>query len=417
MPPPSPHELIIIGGGAAGHFAAASLGEFWPEGHGKRILLLEKAPKVLAKVKISGGGRCNVTHDCEAPRPLVDHYPRGHRSLIGPFSRWGTRDTTAWFEARGVPLKSEADGRIFPLSDSSQSVIDCLQAAVRQAGAEVRTSTGVHSVQHAEGLFQLDLGGETLSTRRLLLATGGTRLAASTRLAEQLGHQLNPAIPSLFAFNIADSALCELSGLSVQNARLSLPGSKITSAGPLLITHRGLSGPAALKLSAWAAPFCHEKNYHFPLLINWLPDCEPARLLASAREKHPKRLVARHSPHPELPRRLWAYFCERAALAPELTWSHLPKDKARQLADFLTASRFEVSGQSTNKDEFVTCGGVPLKEINLKTMESKLCPGLFFAGEVMDIDGVTGGFNFQNAWTSARLAAENIAHSLSSDPT
>lgn len=413
MPSP-PYDLIIIGGGAAGHYAAASVGEALL-GSGKKanILLLEKTSHVLAKVKISGGGRCNVTHDCDAPRPLVDHYPRGHRSLPGPFSRFGTRDTIAWFENHGVQLKTESDGRIFPVTDSSQTVIDCLTRAVQDAGVETRLGYAIDSVEFQDHHFHLKTKhGENFTTRYCLLATGGTRLASSAKLAQDLGHQLKPAIPSLFSFDIPDPALRELSGLSVAHAALKLPGSKIKSEGPLLVTHRGLSGPAALKLSAWTAEFCHEKNYHFDIEIDWIPDAVAEKILTESRNKWPKRQVSRHSPHDAIPRRLWEYFCHKIGVEKETTWSHLPKDMARKLADILKKSRYEVTGQSTNKDEFVTCGGVPLKEINLTRMESKIRPGLFFAGEIMDVDGVTGGFNFQNAWTSGHLAGVAIAQEI-----
>ncbi len=403
-------DLIVIGGGAAGFFAAITCAE----ASGKRVLILEKTAHVLGKVKISGGGRCNVTHACFEPKPLTSHYPRGEKSLIGPFHRFGAADTVAWFEKRGVTLKIEQDGRMFPMTDSSQTIIDTLTEAARDAGIDVRISTAVTQII-ADDHFRLTTNkDDNLTADAVILATGGTRLAAGARLAESLGHELIPNVPSLFAFNIEDPRTDGLPGVSVPRAEVSVEGMKLTAHGPLLITHHGLSGPGILKLSAWGARQLHEKEYRFQIKINWLPDIALSELetsLTAKRQTWGKRRVRGHSPFETIPKRLWDRLCEAAGITTEIIWSQLGKDSTRQLISELNAGSFQVSGKSINKDEFVTCGGVKLKDVNLKTMESKLQPGLYFAGEVLDIDGITGGFNFQNAWTSGYLAGSAIAES------
>ncbi|MBK1853378.1 NAD(P)/FAD-dependent oxidoreductase [Verrucomicrobiaceae bacterium 5K15] len=403
-------DLIVVGGGAAGFFAAITCAE----AGGGKVLILEKTPKLLGKVKISGGGRCNVTHACFEPKPLTEHYPRGHKSLIGPFHRWGAADTVQWFESRGVTLKTEADGRMFPITDSSQTVIDCLTQAARDAGVEIRTSTGVDSITPEEdGGFTLTTNqNESLSSRSVLLATGGTRLAAGAKLAQSLGHQLVPNVPSLFAFNIEDPRIRELPGVSVAQTEVSVDGMKLKATGPLLITHHGLSGPGILKLSAWGARDLSERDYRFQIKINWLPELSQAEIEAALTDKRQtwgKRRVPGHCPFEPIPKRLWNQLCQAAGISAETLWSQLNKDQTRKLVTELSAGSFAVSGKSINKDEFVTCGGVKLHEVNLKTMESKIQPGLYFAGEVLDIDGITGGFNFQNAWTSGHLAGMAVA--------
>jgi len=409
----TPWDLIVVGGGAAGYFAAITAAETQQSSTTPyRVLILEKTPHVLGKVKISGGGRCNVTHACFDPKKLTQFYPRGHRSLIGPFHRWSPRDTVQWFEARGVPLKTESDGRIFPISDQSQSIINCLTSSAKEAGVTVKTSLGVTSITPEEQLDSRFIvtteDGKTHKTRSVLLATGGTRLSAGAKLATALGHTLEPDAPSLFAFNINDSRLNQLSGVSVQNAEISYSEGKksehLQTSGPLLITHHGLSGPAILRLSSWGARTFFNKNYQLNIHINWLPDTDVATTLTNTRSTWGKRKITTRSPFEAFPKRLWQSLCVAADVPEQLTWSQLNKTTLKQLVDQLTNSIFEVSGKSINKDEFVTCGGVKLKEINLRTMESKLTPGLFFAGEILDIDGLTGGFNFQNAWTTGHLA-------------
>jgi predicted Rossmann fold flavoprotein len=398
-------DLITIGGGAAGFFGAIT-----HAGHGGgSTLILEKTSNLLGKVKISGGGRCNVTHECFDPREMSANYPRGEKSLIGPLHRWGVEDTIDWFTARGVELKTEADGRMFPVTDRSQTIIDCLTGAAREAGVEVRTRCGVKSITRGD-VFTIETeDGEILQARKLLLATGGTRLAAGARLAEQLGHELEPAVPSLFTFKIRDPRLDGLPGISVADTRCQVAGTGLQSCGPLLITHWGLSGPGILRLSAWGARELAALDYRFTLQVDWLPGTDVFAELKQVRDEIGKRQVAARSPFPAIPKRLWAQLVRAAGITTGQTWARLEKIGRRELAKQLKNGEFEVDGKSMNKEEFVTCGGVRLKEIDLTTMQSKLCPGLYFAGEVIDVDGITGGFNFQNAWTSGRLAGLAIA--------
>jgi predicted Rossmann fold flavoprotein len=410
-----PHwDLVVIGGGAAGFFAAITFAESAP---GSRVLILEKTAHTLGKVKISGGGRCNVTHACFDPKALADHYPRGSKALIGPFNRWGATDTVDWFSARGVELKTEADGRMFPTTDSSQTIIDCLQATARQAGVIVKTSTSVTSVSthHANDTeepphFTFTTNhGDSQQSKSILLATGGTRLASGARLSESLGHILIPNVPSLFAFNIDDDRLDGLAGVSVTNASVSTADIKLNAVGPLLITHHGLSGPGILKLSAWGARQLHQLDYQFTVNINWIPDSNVAETFHHIRSQHGKRKVHGRDPFEHLPKRLWKRLCIASRIPDDCIWSQLSKDHSNRLIEELTNGAFKVTGKSINKDEFVTCGGVKLTDINMKTLESKITTGLYFAGEVLDIDGITGGFNFQNAWTTGHLAGSAIA--------
>ncbi len=412
-------DLIVVGGGAAGFFAAITAAE--ELGNDAHILILEKSSHFLSKVKISGGGRCNVTHDCVDSKQMSRNYPRGERALLGPLHRWGVEDTVDWFESRGVPLKTENDGRMFPESDDSQSIIDCLIHEAKTAGIEMRTSVGVEKIQTVDNsttpenasLFEVITDqGETISCHSLLLATGGTRNAIGEKLAQDLGHSTEPAVPSLFTFKINDERIEGLQGLSVPEAKLRVKGnSKLSSSGPLLITHWGLSGPAALRLSAWGARELATLDYQLTLRVNWLAGSEtPESRMAQARQEGGKRRVAGASIFASIPKRLWQRLCATAGVAENCTWSQLPKPTARKLTDELLDGHFEVTGKSMNKDEFVTCGGISLKEINLRSMESRLCPGLYFAGEILDIDGITGGFNFQNAWTTGHLAGLDIGH-------
>ncbi|MGB2402635.1 MAG: aminoacetone oxidase family FAD-binding enzyme, partial [Akkermansiaceae bacterium] len=371
----------------------------------------------LGKVKISGGGRCNVTHACFDPKALANHYPRGSKALIGPFNRWGASDTVDWFSARGVELKTEADGRMFPTTDSSQTIIDCLQAAALQAGVIVKTSTSVTSVsanntnntEESPHFTFTTNHGETQQSKSILLATGGTRLTSGSRLSESLGHTLVPNVPSLFAFNIDDTRLHELPGVSVTNASVAAPAIKLNAEGPLLITHHGLSGPGILKLSAWGARQLHALDYQFSITINWIPGINASEIFRQTRSQHGKRKVCSRAPFENFPKRLWKRLCIASRIPNDCSWSQLGKDRCNHLIEELTKGAFKVSGKSINKDEFVTCGGVKLTDVNMKTLESKITPGLYFAGEVLDIDGITGGFNFQNAWTTGHLAGSAIA--------
>jgi predicted Rossmann fold flavoprotein len=399
-------DLIVVGGGAAGFFSAITCAE----NSEKSVLILEKTSQLLQKVKISGGGRCNVTHQCFEPRELSRKYPRGEKSLIGPFHRFGAADTVEWFAGRGVTLKTESDGRMFPDTDSSQTIIDALLDAADAAGVGVHTSEGVTSIVTRGDHFELvtDVGNH-YTAASVLIATGGTRLAAGAKLAAGLGHGLQPATPSLFTFKIEDPRIVGLAGLSVSAAEVSIHQSTLESGGPVLITHWGLSGPGILKISAWGARELAERDYRFDIMVNWLPDTDPATVVAEKRLSEAKRQLSSRSPFAALPKRLWLRLLAAAEISDTTTWAQLSKPQASRLLGQLTASTFAVSGKSTNKDEFVTCGGVSLDEINFKTMESKLVPGLYFAGEVIDVDGLTGGYNFQSAWTTGFHAGSDIA--------
>ena len=395
------YDLITIGGGAAGFFGAITHAEHG----GGSTLIVERAARTLGKVKISGGGRCNVTHACFEPREFTKSYPRGAKALLGPLHRFGAEDTIEWFRARGVELWTQEDGRMFPTTDDSQTVIDCLEDAADRAGVEVRTRSGIRSIARGPEGFVLETErGESLEARRVLIATGGTRVAAGARLAEQLGHSLEPAVPSLFTFKIDDPRLVDLPGIAVVETECRVQGMKLVTKGPLQITHVGVSGPAILRLSAWGARELAATGYRFTLEVNWLPGVDVAAILQGQRERAGKQQMDTRSPFPEIPKRLWGRFLDAAGVSEGQNWADLTKAQRKALVAQLTRGEFEVEGKNLNKDEFVTCGGVRLKEIDPKTMESRLCPGLYFAGEVTDVDGITGGFNFQNAWTGGYLA-------------
>jgi len=399
-------DLIVVGGGAAGFFTAITCAE----ASDKSVLILEKTGQLLQKVKISGGGRCNVTHSCFEPRELSTHYPRGDKSLIGPFNRFGAADTVEWFSSRGVRLKTEADGRMFPDTDSSQTIIDTLTEASAAAGIKVNTNEGVTSIINNGNVFEIETdNGNSYTAANVLLATGGTRSPAGAKLAAALGHELLPATPSLFTFKINDARIDGLAGLSVPNAEVRIQKSKLKSEGPVLITHWGMSGPGILKISAWGARELAERNYEFDITVNWVPGVDLVALIAEKRQHEGKRQLASRSPFDDIPKRLWLRMLEAAGVPESGTWSELGKKQANKLIAELSNASFAVTGKSTNKAEFVTCGGVSRNEINFQTMESKLVAGLYFAGEVIDVDGVTGGFNFQNAWTNGFHAGTDIA--------
>ena len=403
-------HIVIAGGGAAGFMAAIVCAEAAPNA---RVTVLEKSAQFLSKVRISGGGRCNVTHACFHARELAANYPRGGNALRGAFAKFQPRDTIGWFAARGVELKTEADGRMFPVTDSSQTIIDCLLRAARAAKVELRANCGLeHAERQAEGGFVLRLsGGEILECDRLMLATGGCRGAAAGQLAVSLGHTLVAPVPSLFTFHIEVPWLRELAGISIDPVEVAPPGLGLRERGALLITHTGLSGPAILKLSAWGARSLHDVKYHFPLQINWLPKLNAESIgaeLESRRAAQPARFIV-NSSFPPLPSRLWERLVLAAGIERATRWADLSRAARHQLIQQLIRTTFDVTGRSLNQDEFVTCGGVPLQEVNFQTMESRICPGLYFGGEVLDIDGITGGFNFQSAWTTGWLAGRAMA--------
>lgn len=380
---------------------------------GAAVTILEKSAQFLSKVRISGGGRCNVTHACFDARELCANYPRGGKALRGAFQKFQPRDTIAWFAARGVELKTESDGRMFPVSNSSQTIIDCLLRAARNANVELRVNCGLERAERrAAGGFVLQLtGGESLECERLMLATGGCRAAVAGQLAVSLGHTLVAPVPSLFTFHVAVPWLRELAGISVDPVEVALPGLKLRERGALLITHTGVSGPAILRLSAWGARELHEKKYQVPLRVNWLPtmnDDSIAAALESRRAAQPARYVVNTAFSP-LPGRLWESLVIAAGIERATRWADLSRASRHELIQQLGRTTFDVTGRSLNQDEFVTCGGVPLSEVNFQTMESRICPGLHFGGELLDIDGITGGFNFQSAWTTGWLAGREMA--------
>lgn len=429
----STRRVIIVGGGAAGFFAAITCAESAP---GAEVTLLEKTAHFLSKVRISGGGRCNVTHACFDERELTKRFPRGERALIAPFHRFQASDTVAWFESRGVKLKTEDDGRMFPTTDSSQTIIDCLLREAREAGVKMTTNCAVERVvtrpfvvppsggsgksmsreEPPEGgttnRFELTLSdGESLSCDRLLLAIGGCRTPALGQLAVSLGHTLEPPVPSLFTFHIEATWLRALAGISVESVEASVPDCGLRERGALLVTHWGLSGPAVLRLSAWGARLLHERDYQFTLHVNWLPKLNAGQVdaeLQSRRNSQPAKFIV-NAPLAPLPARLWEALVLASGIAHETRWSALSRSAQHQLVQQLLRSEFRVTGKSLNKDEFVTCGGVRLNEVDFKTMESRICPGLYLAGEVLDIDGITGGFNFQSAWTTGWIAGRAMA--------
>jgi predicted flavoprotein YhiN len=444
--------VIVVGGGAAGFFAAITCAEAAPDAE---VTVLERGPQFLSKVRISGGGRCNVTHACFDARELTARYPRGGRALLAPFKNFQASDTVAWFESRGVKLKTEADGRMFPVSNSSETIIDCLMNASKAAGVQLQLNCGVDRVARRAGGFEVTIAnktsspspppreerggvrrpiqiseqaprpgplpavrgegeimtGEKIVCGRLLLATGGCRAAVAGQLAVSLGHTLEPPVPSLFTFHIESPWLRSLAGISVEPVEVSVPSVKLRERGPLLVTHWGLSGPAILRLSAWGARSLHKLNYRFPLFVNWLPELSAEKIVRefqARREASGAKLVV-NVPLAPLPARLWEQLVLAAGIARDTRWSALTRSQTHALAQQLARTEFSVTGKSLNQDEFVTCGGVRLAEVNFKTMESKVYPGLFFAGELLDIDGITGGFNFQAAWTTGWLAGKAMA--------
>lgn len=403
------YHVVVIGGGAAGFFAAIQAAS-----SGKKVLLLEKTNKLLSKVKVSGGGRCNVTHDCRYPAQLIGHYPRGGRSLRKPFEIFGTIDTINWFESRGVRLKTEDDGRMFPVSDSSQSIINCLLAEAQKHGVEIRMKAEMTDLKSEAGGFSLrPASGESISTQKVIIATGGNPKPKAYQWLKELGLKIADPLPSLFTFNVPDSDLKDLQGLSVLKGQVQVPGSKWKQEGPLLITHWGFSAPTVIKLSAWAAIDFYQRNYQFPILVNWTGREENQlreELLQFAQE-HPRKQVSSNQLF-DLPLRLWQKLCEKAGIAESQRYLDLPKKLMNRLVEMLVRCPYQVNGKTTFKEEFVTCGGVELSAVDLRTFEVKKIPGLYLAGEVLNVDGLTGGFNFQHAWTSGFLAGKAAAESL-----
>lgn len=390
-------EMIVIGGGAAGFFGAIAFAEKNP---GKEVWLLEKHKQVLAKVRISGGGRCNVTHHCFDPELLIKNYPRGSKELLGPYHRFQPKDTISWFAKRGVELKVEEDGRMFPVTDSSETIIGCLMEAADRACVQLKREVAIHSIQKVEEEFFLDTNLGLLKTKKLLLTTGSA--PAGHEFAKQFGHTITPLAPSLFSFNLPGSQYLDLSGLTLQDVEVSVPGTKLKERGPLLFTHWGFSGPSILRLSAWGARYFQEAKYQGILRVCWAPDVAVQEKIAQYRKESPAKFF-NFQDLVEIPKSLSDRFHEITGIK-GTPYAQLKKSQVEQVETLLMHSEFQIEGKTTNKQEFVTCGGVSLKEVNFSTMESKLCKGLYFAGEILDIDGITGGFNFQSAWTTSWIA-------------
>ena len=402
-------DVIITGGGPAGFFAAIRCAEQNPD---LRILILEKSSQVLGKVLISGGGRCNVTHACFDPAQLITYYPRGGMALRGAFTRFQPADTVQWFEGRGVKLKTESDNRMFPVTDSSKTIADILNFEAKNAGAKVHIGATLQKVEKSpRGGFKLEVRKEAqvhfLQTKKLLIATGSD--PKTREIVKSLGHSIAEPVPSLFTFNVKDKRIDGLAGVAVENVTLKMDS--LTQSGPMLITHWGLSGPAVLRLSAWGARMLHDKKYASTLTVNWLGDYKlDATLEILQRNKdwheNARKKIATQPAFSQIPIRLWKQLTQFIG---DKNWGDISKTELRKLAEELTAGQFEITGKGQFKEEFVTCGGVNLNEVDFKTMQSRIVEDLFFAGEVLDIDGITGGFNFQSSWTTGWLAGNGLA--------
>ncbi|WP_296634354.1 NAD(P)/FAD-dependent oxidoreductase [Polaribacter sp.] len=399
-------KVIIIGGGAAGYFTAINAKENNPN---LDITILEKGKDVLQKVKISGGGRCNVTHACFTPKELIAFYPRGKKELLGPFHQFMTGDTFEWFENKGVPLKIEDDNRVFPKANTSQAIIDCFQKAVDKLEIKVLTNHGVNSVYQQGKQWVINTKQQGFIADKVVIAAGSSKKV--WELCKTLDHTVINPVPSLFTFNINDKRLVDLLGTSVPNATVTIVGTKLEASGPLLITHWGMSGPAILKLSAFGARILADKNYQYNVEVNWLSRStdKVLNVLLNLKNKEPRKTVILKSPFTEISKRLWERFVLFSGITKNQNWADLKNTQLEKLATELTKGIYNANGRTTFKDEFVTAGGVDLKEINFKRFESKKHKNLFFVGEVLNIDAVTGGFNFQNAWTGGYICANALA--------
>ena len=403
------YDLVVIGGGAAGFFGAIVTAEM---NSNLSILILEKTTKLLSKVKVSGGGRCNVTHHCFEPTPLSKHYPRGSKELKSLFRKFQAKDIVDWFEAKKVKLKTEEDGRIFPVTNNSQTIIDCFLDETEKHNIKIKLHSEVKKITPNGNGFTLELNTEEISARKVLIATGGYNNFQSYQWLKPFPI-INP-IPSLFTFNDSDKKFKDLMGVAVTQAEVKIAGSKLSETGPLLITHWGLSGPAVIKLSAWAAEYLHERKYEFTALVNWTGTVGEEDLRKDLQELnafHGKQKIF-NNPLYKIPSRLWVRLCSLAEIDENRTWAELQRKNLNRLVEFMIRCPFEIKGKTTFKEEFVTCGGIDLKSVDLETMESKLIKGIYFAGEVLNIDGETGGFNFQSAWTTAYVAAKSISESF-----
>ncbi len=403
-------KVVIIGGGAAGFFTAITVAE---KNLDLEVIILEKSKNVLQKVKISGGGRCNVTHACFDPKELCEFYPRGTKELLGPFHQFMTGDTMEWFEKRGIELKIEADNRVFPVSNSSQSIVDCLINASQNAGVKLHLNQNVTSISNLNNRYKIATSTDQYLADALVVTTGSSPKFWNL-ISTQFNHSIIPPVPSLFTFKINDKRIREIPGVSVSNATVSVVNSSFETNGPLLITHWGISGPAVLKLSAFGARFLAEKEYQYNVTINWLS--RPFNVvfdhLKALKKEHQKKLVSLKPIFQVIPKRLWENLVIASEIERDQRWADLSNKQLENLANQLTNGVFNANGKTTFKEEFVTAGGIDLKEINFKRFESKKHKNLFFAGEVLNIDAVTGGFNFQNAWTGAYIVGKSIANTL-----
>ncbi len=403
------NHLIVIGGGAAGFFCAVNAARMNPL---LKVIIVEKATKLLSKVKVSGGGRCNVTHACYSMTEMIKKYPRGGSFLKKAFHHFFTTDTIIWFKERGVELKTEADGRMFPITDSSQTIIDCLMLEVNKYGVEILMNKEVKAVNKSGDRWQLLFANDaTMDADFICIASGGYPKPSQFEWLLKLGHSIKVPVPSLFTFNMPGNAITALMGVTVENATVKIAGTKLAEQGPLLITHWGMSGPAILKLSAWGARQLADDNYKFTALVNWLPLYNEQTLkdkFQQVRFGIAAQKISNRNPF-ALPQRLWEYLLLQSDVNPDMRWADLPAKEQNKLIKNLCAQEFTVNGKTTFKEEFVTAGGVVLNEIDHNTMESKITSNIFFCGEVTDTDGVTGGFNFQNAWTTGFIAAKAIA--------
>ncbi len=413
-------RLIVIGGGAAGFFCAVNAARLNPA---LEVIILESSNKLLSKVKVSGGGRCNVTHACYSIADMIKKYPRGASFLKKAFHHFFTNDTIAWFSERGVALKTEADGRMFPVTDSSQTIIDCLLKEANKYKVEIRMNKGVKQLAVGSGQgdsekqFQLQLAdGTIVQSDYVCIASGGFPKTVQYEWLKNTGHTIEVPVPSLFTFNLSAEAgdqITSLMGVTVENVQVKIAGSKLSEQGPLLITHWGFSGPAILKLSAWGARELAISNWQFTILVNWIPDFNENSLrenLQQLRFKLAAQKMANRNPF-GLPNRLWEFLLKRSGIPETMRWADLPAKEQNKLIKNLCAGEYAVKGKTTFKEEFVTAGGIALNEIDHNTMQSKIQPGLFFAGEIINVDGITGGYNFQNAWTTGWIAAKGITES------
>jgi predicted Rossmann fold flavoprotein len=400
-------KIAVIGGGAAGFFAAISCRNHFPN---SQVTILEKSSKVLSKVKISGGGRCNVTNACFDNKKLSQHYPRGENQLRKAFEQFNTADTMQWFEEKGVKLKVYPDNCVFPLSNDSQSIIDCFLSEIKRLEIRVEFNQRIQRIVQSNSKFSVETDAHKLEFDRVIVTIGGQPKLSGFQWMEDFGHSIIEPVPSLFTFNMPKNPICSLMGNVVENAIVKVEGTKLIAQGPLLVTHWGMSGPSILKLSAWGARILHEKNYEFAILVNWLNDCKEDDLRIQIQRimlEHGGKMVANLNPF-IITNRLWVFLLQKSEISSEIRWKDFGKRNMNRLVNTLLYDRYEVSGKTTFKEEFVTSGGISLNEIDFKTMESKIVKGLFFSGEVMDIDGITGGFNFQAAWTTGYIAGKNV---------